>query len=228
MASKPLHCKLCFCDFRTQSGIMFSWWYFMAFNNPDEVLEKFNLTYHANQFINFNTIKEIKVATWFAEDIAFALQNRGVDDKYFFIQEFITAPCLKEAWKRHEKLNLFSHPQIKADDWIVIPDYLVSPKAAHGYKRLGKPLLLTVEAKDEDFDQGWTQAIFEAVICQKINNDLEIPIWCIVTTGDTWQFGKLFKNDFYKHPYSVSLANLGQLLAILDELFSQCDQFALY
>ncbi len=200
----------------------------MAYNNPDEVLEKFNLTYHQEPFINLEPTAKVKITSWFKEEIEFALKNRGTDDKESFMTEFVVVPCLREVWKRHPKLNLFSHPQIKTDDGIVVPDYLVSPKPAHGYKRLGKPLLLTVEAKDEDFDQGWTQAIFEAVICQKINGTPDIPIWCIVTTGDTWQFGKLFRDNFYKHPYSVSLNNLGQLLAILDELFNQCDQFTAF
>jgi hypothetical protein len=45
---------------------------------------------------------------------------------------------------------------------------------------LYKPLLLTVEAKNEKFDEGWTQALLQSVVCQKINGTPNIPILSIV------------------------------------------------
>jgi len=130
---------------------------------------------------------------------------------------------LKETWKNHPKLNLFSHVQISADDVTVIPDYLLSSKDPTGYKILHTPLLLTVEAKNEEFDKGWFQALLQSVVCQKINETNEIPILSIVTTGDVWQFGKLEKQFFIKHPISSSIQSLGGLLGILNELFTECE-----
>jgi hypothetical protein len=188
------------------------------------ILEHFHLNYKMVEFIDFNKIQPVSVMDWFKEDLAFSLKNRGEDDKEAFSSEFIVVPFLKEAWKRHQQLNLFSHVQIKMDDLIVIPDYLITSKTPTGYKKVYKPLLLTVEAKNEDFDEGWTQALLQAIVCQKMNGADEIPILSIVTTGDTWQFAKLEKNVFIKHPFCASIQHIEELVGILDQLFSECEK----
>ncbi|OQX24497.1 MAG: hypothetical protein BWK80_20565, partial [Desulfobacteraceae bacterium IS3] len=102
----------------------------------------------------------------------------------------------------------------------------VSSKSRTGYKILKKPLLLTVEAKNEKFEEGWCQALLQSVVCQKINKTNKIPILSIVTTGDVWQFGKLEETSFIRHPLSASVQNTEQLLGILDILFSECEKNA--
>ncbi len=196
-------------------------------NTPDNakaILEQYSLSYKMVEFIDFNQIQPVSVMDWFKEELRFSLLNRGENDKEAFTSEFIIVPFLKEAWKKHSQLNLFSHVQIKADDVVVIPDYLISAKDPTGYKVICKPLLITVEAKNEHFDEGWTQALLQSIICQKINGTDQIPILSIVTTGDTWQFGKLDKKLFIKHPFSASLQDTEGLLGILDVLFSECEQ----
>ena len=195
----------------------------MAFTTSKEILEQYQLHYTIDEFINFEKILPVEVPDWFKKDMRFSLVNRGEEDKEAFASEFIIAPLLKETWKRHPRLSLFSHVQISADDLTVIPDYLLSSKDPTGYKTIHKPLLLTVEAKNEKFDEGWFQALLQSVLCQKINETNEIPIISIVTTGDVWQFGKLEKQLFTKHPISFSIQNLEGLLGILNELFSECE-----
>jgi hypothetical protein len=147
-----------------------------------------------------------------------------MDEQGAYVAEFIVVPFLKETWKRHPDLNLFSHLQISADNVTVIPDYLVSAKTPTGYKTLYKPLLLTVEAKNEKFDEGWTQALLQSVVCQKINGTPDIPILSIVTTGDFWQFGKFEQKLFTKNPIPASIQHVDELLGILDALFSECEE----
>jgi hypothetical protein len=106
----------------------------------------------------------------------------------------------------------------------MIPDYLVTAKHPTGYKAIYKPLLLAVEAKNEKFEDGWTQALLQAVVCQKINGTADLPVLAMVTTGDLWQFAKLEKQQFIKHPFSASLQNLEVLLGILDTLFTECEK----
>jgi len=125
------------------------------FNNADDILENFNLTFCFDKFFDYETVDPVQTAEWFKEEVDFSLSNRGEDDKEFFTSEFIIVPFLKEIWKKHPGLNLFSHVQIKADDLILIPDYLVSSKSRTAYKILKKPLLLTVEAKNEKFEEGF-------------------------------------------------------------------------
>lgn len=135
-------------------------------------------------------------------------------------------PFLRAVWRRHPNLELFSHIQIQADDIVVIPDYLVSSRSPTGYKALSKPLLLTVEAKDEKFHEGWIQALQQAIICQKINAMTDVPVFSIVTTGDFWEFGKLEGEMFLKHPLPASIQHPDELLGVLDTLFEVCEQTA--
>jgi hypothetical protein len=54
-----------------------------------------------------------------------------------------------------------------------------------------------VEAKNDNFDEGWTQALLQSVVCKKLNNSVDIPILSIVTTGDTWQPKQIRKKPVY-------------------------------
>ncbi len=196
------------------------------FNTVEDILENFHLSFRFDRFIDYQAVRHLETADWFKEEIYFSLSNRGEDDKEFFASEFIIVPFLKETWKRHPRLNLFSHVQIKADDLVLVPDYLVSSKSRTGYKIVKKPLLLTVEAKNEKFEEGWRKALLQSVVCQKINNTNRIPILSIVSTGDVWQFGKLEETSFIRHPLSASVQDTEGLLGILDVLFSECERNA--
>jgi len=189
-----------------------------------EILAKYQLHYESVKFIRFETVPSVEIPEWFEAELDFGLMHRGDIDKEAFTAEFIIVPFLKEVWKRHTHLNLFSHVRISADDITVIPDYLVSAQDSTGYKTLSTPLLLTVEAKNDNFDEGWAQALLQAVICQKINGNADIPIHAIVTTGDLWQFGRLSGTLFRKHPLSASIQDIEKLLGILNTLFSECEK----
>ena len=189
----------------------------------EEILEQYDLRYTTQVFLDFESLPSVEPPEWFRQELEFALAHRGEDDKEAFTSEFITAPLLKEVWKQHLALNLFSHVQISAEGVTVVPDYLVSTKSPTGYKALYKPLLLTVEAKDEKFNEGWAQALLQSVVCQKLNDIPDIAIYSIVTTGDFWQFGKLQQTLFTKHPVSVALHPAEKLLGILDAIFALCE-----
>jgi len=192
-------------------------------NSFEEILERYELKYAATDFLNWENIPKVESPDWFREELRFSLTHRGTNDQEAYVAEFIIVPFLKEIWKRHPDLNLFSHVSISADEITVVPDYLLSAKTPTGYKTLSKPLLLTVEAKNEKFDEGWSQALLQSVVCQKINGNPDIPILSIVTTGDTWQFGNLKQNLFTKNPIPASIQHVDELLGILDCIFSKCD-----
>lgn len=196
------------------------------FKDLEDILRHFGLRFQFNQFIDLKNPPKIELAPFLLEDLEFGLTHWGTDDKEAFICEFLIVPILKEVWKRHPDLNLFSHVPIQADELKLIPDYLVSAKTRTGWKRLHSPLLLVVEAKDEKFEAGWFQALLQLVICQKINGMNEIPILAIVTTGDLWQFGKLEKECFVRHPIPLSIRKPEDLLGILDICFAECEKNA--
>ena len=76
------------------------------------ILDNYHLNYKMIEFIDFDKIQPVNVTDWFKEELSFSLKNRGEDDKEAFTSEFIVVPFLKETWKKHPKLNLFSHVQI--------------------------------------------------------------------------------------------------------------------
>jgi len=192
----------------------------------EELLERYQLRYANEEFLDFRTIPPIALPEWFQDELHFALAHSGASDKEAFASEFIVVPFLRAVWRRHPMIELFSHLAISAANVTVIPDYLLSSKSPTGYKALAKPLLLTVEAKDEKFNEGWAQVIQQAVICQQINQNPAIPIFAIVTTGDLWEFGKLNGQRFLKHPLPASLQHPDELLGILDALFAACEETA--
>lgn len=194
------------------------------FNHTQDILTHYHLEYRVAEFLDFSQSPPVNVPDWFKQELRFALANRGEPDKEAFACEFIIVPFLREVWKKHPQLSLFSHVSIQVDDLTVIPDYLITSKHPTGYKTVYKPLLLTVEAKNEQFEEGWTKALLQAIVCQKINGTEEIPILAIVTTGDFWQIGKLEKQLFTRHPVPVSIQHLEELLGILDMLFSECEK----
>ncbi len=192
----------------------------------EALLEQYQLCYASAEFIDFQAVRPVTLPEWFQDELHFALRHRGSDDKEAFTSEFIVVPFLREAWKRHPHVNLFSHVAISAENVTVIPDYLVTAQAPSGYKSVYKPLFLTIEAKDERFEQGWEQALQQAVICQQINANPTIPIFAMVTTGDFWEFAQLDGRLFRKHPLPASIQHPEELLGILDTVFTACEQAA--
>lgn len=140
----------------------------------------------------------------------------------FYACEFLISPLLKEAWKRNPKSKLFSHPQIKYEDLILVPDYVVTPKDKTGIDTFQKPLLITVEAKNDDYELGWSDVYKQLIVARLLNENNKIPIYGIVSIGKGWEFGKLDGQIIYKHPFGVGLDNPNKLLGILDFIFADC------
>ena len=195
---------------------------FSDFKNNVELLSYFGLSVQNTEFLDFNAIESVELPSLLKEDIKFALANRGDTDMEFYACEFFILPLLKEAWKRNPKIKLFSHPQIKYEDLILIPDYVVTPKDKIGLNTFTKPLLITVEAKNDDYDLGWADVYKQIIVAQLINKNDLIPIYAIVSIGTGWQIGKLEGNILYRHPIPIGLDNPNRLLGILDFIFADC------
>lgn len=60
---------------------------------------------------------------------------------------------------------------------------------------------MVVEAKHNDFEQGWGQCLAELYAAQLLNDDAERSVYGIVTDGSFWQFGKLERDLFTKNSY---------------------------
>jgi hypothetical protein len=101
------------------------------------------------------------------------------------------------------------------------PDYFFSASSDKVIDKLiNTPLLAVVEAKKQDFDEGWGQCLAEMIACQKINQDDSITVYCIVSTGIFWEFSKLEENSFTKHPLSYSISDPQKVFGNLDFVFA--------
>ncbi len=195
---------------------------FSDFKNADELLTYFDLRVESKKFLDFSSITPIKIHQTVLDDIDFALSERGDTDMEFYACETLIFPLLREAWKRNPRAKLFSHPQIKYEDLVLVPDYVVSPKNKTGVNIFGKPLLITVKAKHDDYDKGWVDAYKQLIVAQLLNKNPEIPIYAIVSIGKGWEFGKLDTKIIYKHPVGLGLDNPDKLFGVLDFIFADC------
>lgn len=199
---------------------------FSDFKDTSEILAHFGLTINSSKFIDFEAINEIEIPDYIKQDLDFVLSERGDTDMEFYACEFLIAPLLKEAWKRNPKVKLFSHPQIKYEDLVLVPDYVVTPRNKTGFHTFKSPLLVTVEAKNDDFQAGWGDAYKQLIVARHLNKNPEIPIYAIVSIGTGWEIGKLDGDTIFKHPISIGLENLNKLLGILDFIFADCQRNA--
>ena len=195
---------------------------FSEFKNNAELLSYFGLSVRNEDFINLDKIKPISLPKFVRQDIEFSLSNRGNTDMEFYACEALIFPILKEVWKRNPKTKVFSHPQIRYEDLILVPDYVVTPKDKTGTNTFQKPLLVTVEAKNDDFELGWSDAYRQLIVARHLNENVDIPIYAIVSIGKAWEFGKLDGKIIYRHPNTVGLDNPNRLLGILDFIFADC------
>ena len=116
--------------------------------------------------------------------------------------------------------NIWSHVPYNVDEeqgLVGEPDYLIATKTKYG--TMAKPSLCVVEAKKDNFKEGWTQALAEMVASSLLGAN---TCYGIVTTGDIWQFGKLNDNIFIVDPKSLSATTeLKRVLNTLNWMFSE-------
>ncbi len=202
------------------------------FKTNAELLTHFGIRVSTEKFINFDEIATIEIPQLLREDLTFLLSNRGDTDMEAYACEALIFPLLKEAWKRNPKAKLFSHPRMAYEDTVLIPDYVVTSKDKLGLNSFQKPLLITVEAKNEDYAQGWADAYRQLMVARLINENNAISIYALVSIGEGWQIGKLEGNMIYKHPLPLSILYPNQLLSVLDYIFADCvrtaERFGMY
>ena len=100
------------------------------------------------------------------------------------------------------------------------PDYFISTRSELGKTVVGSPLILLVEAKKNDFEQGWGQCLAELIAAQKINDNAAFPVYGIVTDGTLWQFGRLIGDIFTQNRTDFALANLPTLFGAVNSVFN--------
>lgn len=195
---------------------------FSTFKTLETALIYFDIQENSqNLFPTFN--KQVPVPEILAEELNFNMTQMPYKVSEASICEMIIFPILKSVWKNFtEKLLLWSHKGIgKESENSGIPDYIIA-KRSHLGRVMDLPLLVMIEAKKDNFDEGWGQCVVQMHTAQKLNNN-DKPIYGIVSNGDNWQFAKLLGNVFTQHTTNISVGDLTNLYNTLYFLLQMCE-----
>ncbi len=164
--------------------------------------------------------KEVKISL--KEDIAFNLEAYRSNE--FYACEALVSPILRYVWQNmyFKDINMWTHQGIKYDDDLVgVPDFMFTHLDQKQYEILSYPIITTVEAKADNFVEGWAQCIAQMLACQKLNTKPNVIIYGIVTTGKVWEFGKLEGNICIKNTNVCSIDELPKLVSIISYLLGE-------
>lgn len=149
-----------------------------------------------------------------------------------FRKVYLIWPFLFEVIKSHPKLKIWPEVAIEftAQQTIErIPDYIVTKESDVPEP----PYCVIMEAKKEDFEQGWGQALEVMCMAQNLNKQSsvqDIPVYGVVTTGKEWELGKMQGHQFIIFPPKTGLnvlesdENATALLSLLHIIFESCEK----
>lgn len=191
---------------------------FSDFKTISEVQEKFRIRYSEDNFVK---VEASTPSAEFLQDFEFTRDHIHVFASEAARCEAIIFPVLKETYKIYADRYALWIKQPLIYDGVLngTPDYFISTRSELGKTVVGSPLILLVEAKKNDFEQGWGQCLAELVAAQKINDDAAFPVYGIVTDGTLWQFGRLIGGTFTQNRTDFALANLRTLFGAVDSVF---------
>ncbi len=190
---------------------------FSKFKGIAEVQQEFGIRYLEDNFMIF---QELPPSQNFIGDFEFSKQNIDVFSSEAARSEVVISPLLREVYKQHyQNYAFWIQKSIRYDDELSgTPDYLFSRRSPLGKTVLEPPLVVVVEAKKNDFEQGWGQCLAELVAAQKINGDRHRTIYGIVTDGNLWQFGKLYDDVFTQHPENFTIDRIERVYGALEAI----------
>lgn len=191
-----------------------------TFKTYEEVALKFEIQLEEQIFIQQ---KEIHISQEMLGLIQKNLQLRRNYVSESAICETMISPILNLVANAND-LPVWSHVRFDVDEklgLIGVPDFLIAPASPIG-TTFNKPVICVAEAKKENFNEGWAQALSEMIAAQNFNQDESMTVFGIVTTGNIWQFASLKNHIFTMDVISYSaLENLQKLFNCLNWLFGE-------
>jgi hypothetical protein len=187
---------------------------FSDYKTLAQVQQRFTITYGEAPYILDH---EAVVPAPFLAEMLF---NRDYLDVYSSEAarcEALIFPILREVYKTYaEHCELWIQKSLAYDaDLNGTPDYMLATRSTLGKTVFGEPVLIIVEAKRNDFEQGWGQCLAAMVAAQKLNRDLSTEVHGIVTDGLLWRFGKLIAAQFMESATIYTAHDLPALFGAL-------------
>lgn len=188
---------------------------FSSFQSLPQVLEAYGITYKDEKFIAPTSLTPSDA---FLDELRFTLDNIDVYSSEGARTELIISPILREIYKKFAgTLAFWVQKPLSADPTLAgVPDYIFGTKSPLGKKVLGLPLVLIVEAKKNDFEQGWGQCLAELIAAQTLNSSTIRPVHGIVSDGNVWQFGKLTEKIFIQNRGDYLTNEIKELFGAID------------
>ena len=198
---------------------------FTNFKSIEDVVEQYHIHYDKNSFISLKPIR--KAPKILRETIQFNIEETAYDISEAALCESLIFPMLQAVWKVFKNdLFLWSHRSIQADEVLTgIPDYIIAKRSALG-RVLGIPLLTTVEAKKDNFDEGWAQCAAQMLALQKLNQSVnkQYMVFGMVTNGESWEIAHLKNNRLTKEVHIFTVSELDKLWTALLFVLNECKQ----
>ncbi len=190
---------------------------FTDFKSLDEVQIYYQII---SSEANFLEIVPRPPAPQFVQEFEFNQANFDIFSSEAARCENVIYPLLREVCKQFvSQYELWSHKFLVVDDKLSgIPDYIIAKRSALGKNVLGLPLILVVEAKQNDFIKGWGQCLAELVAAQALNKSPHKPVYGIVTDAELWQFGKLTAQSFVKNQSRATIDELAKVFGAVYRL----------
>jgi hypothetical protein len=199
---------------------------FTSFKNINEVVSAYKIFYDTKEFIPQYSENNRKPSAHLLETLDFNLTETVYNVSEASLCESIIYPLLQDVWKPYrDKLFLWSHTSIEADkDLTGIPDYIIAQKSEFG-RILGLPMLTTVEAKKDNFSEGWVQCVAQLMAMHKLNHGKgDYTLFGIVTNGDSWEFACFKNNRLFKNVTPFNVFTINPLFAAVDFVIKSCYQ----
>lgn len=185
--------------------------------NFELLMKKFQLTLRTVSL--FPDVEPVLPDDWLQESLR---RNRAlslISEKSR--SEFIVAPILSSVrtYLKNE-FYIYSGMQLNIDPAAGLQgecDFILARTLA-AVAVLSCPLLMIVEAKKQDFDEGLPQCAAQLLGARKFNEKHGNPdriLYGSVTTGSEWLFLRLTENEIQINPDRYQISNLSQILGVL-------------
>ncbi len=191
------------------------------YENLKQVTDEFGLKVKR---IHFLKTKPFKVNEYYLEVLKRYFADGSSIASEIAICEKLISPIINEVAYAN-KLTVFSHVvfNLKGSESLKgIPDYLIGIKA-NDDTTLGTPIVCLGEAKKDNFVLGWGQVAAEMYAAQQANKEenLNIPIYGLVSNGRLWEIGLLTGNNLQIDTISYS-GQSQEIFDVLNWVFADC------
>ncbi|MGO8669822.1 MAG: hypothetical protein ACLQVD_00300 [Capsulimonadaceae bacterium] len=183
------------------------------------LVKQFSLSIEENTDL-YSGVKPATVRAVFESDLAETIPLALHVSTEKARSEFIIAPILTEFWRlANHSVGLHSGVDFTVDPeggLAGVCDYIITRSPEQLF--VTTPIILLVEAKNEDMKRGYAQCIAEMLAAQRFNERDVVPndtVYGAVTVGNVWRFLELEGSTVRIDAVDYYVENLAMILGIL-------------